>query len=203
MKKLFLGVYNPSILLTYLSVFCSLSGMALLQQETPRLPVVLVLLIFAACCDMFDGKVAKLCKRTQQEKAFGIQLDSLADTVSFVVFPALIILKLAGASLISLPAGFLYLFAGIMRLGWFNITTESNPGLFQGMPVVYNALVYPLLYLVLSYTQAAHMGVWFVVAEVVMALLMIGNFQMKKPGLKVLLAFAALAVLVTVLLLCL
>lgn len=202
MKKLFFGVYNPSIILTYVSVFCSLRGMALLQQEAPHIPTVLVLMIAAVCCDMFDGKVARLCKRSQQEKNFGIQLDSLADTVSFVVFPVLLILKLAGLSVVSFLGGCLYLFAGIMRLGWFNITTEANPGMFQGLPVPYVVLLYPLLYLILSFSHSEYMGAWFLLAETVMSLLMIGNFQMKKPGLKVLLAFTALAVLVTAVLLC-
>ena len=201
MKKLFFGIYNPSIILTYVSVFCSLCGMALLQQAAPHIPTVLVLLIAAVCCDMFDGRVARLCKRTQQEKDFGIQLDSLADTVSFVVFPALLILKLSGFSLLSFLAGGLYLFAGIMRLGWFNITADANPGMFQGLPVAYVVLVYPLLYLALVFSHSAHMGAWFLLAEAGLSLLMIGNFHMKKPGLKVLLAFTALAVLVTVVLL--
>jgi hypothetical protein len=40
---------------------------------------------------MFDGKVARTKKdRTEQEKSFGIQIDSLSDLVSFGVLPAVI-----------------------------------------------------------------------------------------------------------------
>ena len=50
----------------------------------------IILLMFAGLCDMFDGKVARTKKkRTIEERHFGIQLDSLADVVSFGVLPAI------------------------------------------------------------------------------------------------------------------
>ena len=174
-----------------------------MQYDLEILPSVLILLILAACFDLFDGPVARSFQRTEQEKAFGIQLDSLADTISFVVFPALILLKLAGVRPVTLLIAFFYVFAGIMRLGWFNITTSENPGVFQGLPVVYSALIYPILYLVLSYLKISNMGPWFAAASMLLSLLMIANFSMRKPSLKGVIGFAGLGILVIVLLLCL
>ena len=39
---------------------------------------------------MFDGVVARKCKRTEDEKRFGVELDSLVDVVNFVVLPIVI-----------------------------------------------------------------------------------------------------------------
>ncbi len=203
MKKLFFGVYHPSIILTYCGVFSSLTGMAcLMTYDVQIMPTVMILLILSACFDMFDGTVAKRCKRNEQEKEFGVQIDSLADTISFVAFPAMILLKLAGIHMVTLLIAFFYAFAGMMRLGWFNITTAENPGIFQGLPVVYVALIDPILYLILTYCNVSAFGVYFSVSSVVIALLFLANFKMKKPSLKVLLGFAGLAVIVITMLLC-
>lgn len=202
MRKLFFGVYHPSIILTYFGVFSSFTGLAFLMSKgLESMPFVMILFIFSACFDMFDGVVARRCKRTEKEKEFGVQLDSLADIISFVVFPAFIMLKLAGVHMTALLIAFFYAFAGIMRLGWFNITTDENPGMFQGLPVIYTALIYPILYLILSYLKVPELGIWFEMASVILSLLFIANFKMKKPSLKVLLGFAGLAVFIIILLL--
>ncbi len=201
MRKSFIGVYNPSIILTYLGVFSSCTGIALLMhQGLERMPYVMILFVLSACCDMFDGVVARKCKRTEQEKAFGVQLDSLADTVSFVAFPTFIMLKLAGLHLATMLIAFFYMFTGIMRLGWFNVTTQESPGVFHGLPVTYTALIYPVLYLILFYLNISNMGIWFSGASLILSLLFVVNFKMKKPSLKVLLGFATVAVLAIVLL---
>ena len=80
-KKLIFGVYNPSIILTYISVFCAIVGMAhLMKSETidsfNYMRVAIPLLIASGVCDMFDGAVARRCKRTDKEKEFGVQLES-------------------------------------------------------------------------------------------------------------------------------
>ena len=51
----------------------------------------LLCLMGAGFCDMFDGKIASTRPRTQQEKRFGIQIDSLSDLVCFGVLPAVIV----------------------------------------------------------------------------------------------------------------
>src|SRR5262249_42861295 len=49
-----------------------------------------LLLVFALFCDMLDGRVARL---TKTQSAFGLQIDSLADVVSFGVAPAILVYK--------------------------------------------------------------------------------------------------------------
>jgi CDP-diacylglycerol--serine O-phosphatidyltransferase len=82
--------------------------------------------LIGAILDGFDGIIARLTK-TQSD--FGIELDSLADAISFGAAPSLLLyfwaLKAAG------PAGkffsFVYLAAGILRLARYNIRTKMQP----------------------------------------------------------------------------
>ncbi|MDA3961755.1 MAG: CDP-alcohol phosphatidyltransferase family protein [Planctomycetota bacterium] len=63
------------------AIFCAASQHELLFQGA--------ILIFAAMiCDMLDGKVARMTGTTGQ---FGMELDSLADVVSFGVAPAILV----------------------------------------------------------------------------------------------------------------
>lgn len=195
MKKPLIGVYNPTIWLTYIGVFCAIIGIGLLLCAG-SMDTAMILLILSGVCDMFDGVVARRFKRTEQEKQFGIQLDSLADTVSFVVFPAVILLAVTQSHPLCMIIACFYVFAGIMRLGWFNVTTEENKGFYQGLPVTFSALIFPLCYLVL---RLLNLDVFHIVYPALFAcvgLLFILNFRMKKPGIKVLLLFAVLAVAV-------
>ena len=173
MKKLFIGVYNPSIILTYISVFCSIFGLGQLAlfNETNSIDIMslcMVLLAVAGVCDMFDGRVARMCKRTEKEKEFGIQLDSLADTVSFVVFPAIMFIFMCRFHLGSIIVACFYAFAGIMRLGWFNVTAEENKGYFFGLPVTFAALIFPAFHLV---AQFAHLSVRDYVYQILYAII--------------------------------
>lgn len=195
MKKMFIGVYNPTIWLTYIGVFCAVTGIGLLLCAG-SMDTVMILLILSGVCDMFDGTIARRFKRTAQEKLFGIQLDSLADTVSFVAFPAAILLFVAKFHPVSAIVACFYVFAGIMRLGWFNVTTEENRGFYQGLPVTFSALIFPLCYLVLRILRLECLHIVYPALSACVGLLFILNFRIKKPGGKVLLLFAGLAVAV-------
>ena len=187
MKKPFFGVYNPSIILTYISVFAALAGISILltadNGTLTCMKTVIILLIVSGICDMFDGSVARKCKRTDVEKEFGVQLDSLADTVAFVVYPATILLHLAGGNSITYVIACFYVFAGIMRLGWFNVTTEENKGLFQGLPVTTAAGLIPLVYTIANLAHSTnHIGSIMQTTCGIIALLFISNFKLKKPN---------------------
>ena len=96
---MFIVNLKKSVLLTYLgvifavtSIYFAFTKMAFYEVNYIRYS--LVFLVLAGICDMFDGKVARMCKRTPEEKEFGVQIDSLADTVSFVMLPVVIMFSL-------------------------------------------------------------------------------------------------------------
>lgn len=205
MKKKFIGTYNPSIILTYIGTFCSLLGVAALLSVESVMhfdtnTLTMILLIFAGVCDMFDGTIARMCKRTDVEKEFGIQLDSLSDTISFVLFPTTIMLHISGVTIISLLIACFYLFAGIMRLGWFNVTTEDNPGIFFGLPVTFAALIFPLMHAIYLVTNmSAHIYGYLIQSVMLLvAIAFILNFELKKPNtiMKVLMALIAVLTII-------
>lgn len=84
-----IGVYDYTVIATYLSLLLGLGGLYSAAQNEP-LDAMLCLML-AGLLDAFDGRIARTKKdRTEQEKRFGIQIDSLNDLVCFGVLPAAI-----------------------------------------------------------------------------------------------------------------
>ena len=77
-------------LITLSSIFCGFDAIRLSATATSDDDFVKasLLLVFALFFDMLDGRVARL---TKTQSAFGLQIDSLADVVSFGVAPALLV----------------------------------------------------------------------------------------------------------------
>lgn len=70
-----LGVYDYTVILTYISLWISIGGMML--SLNGHLDLAVLCLALSGLCDMFDGKIARTKKdRTEIEKRFGIQIDS-------------------------------------------------------------------------------------------------------------------------------
>ena len=114
-------------LLTAASLFCGMLaitrciGAKATDEEAYRAAL---LLFYAFIFDLFDGRVARM---TKTQSAFGIEFDSLADLVSFGVAPAVIAYKwsLGAAGFAGVLVAFLYLLAGALRLGRFNIISHK------------------------------------------------------------------------------
>ena len=98
-------------------------------------------LFLAVVADYIDGKIARKLK---QQNVFGKELDSLADTISFGVAPAIF-----GFSLIQTPLAIvaftIFLFSGILRLARYNIMHVKEG--FEGMPITLNGLIIPIIFL--------------------------------------------------------
>lgn len=158
--------------------------------------------------DMFDGKVARRKKdRTDDEKLFGIQLDSLCDVVAFGAFPAVICYCMGvKGSLGMLAIGF-YCICGVIRLAFFNVietnnffSDEEHEKVYHGLPITSIAVILPLVFL-LNFAVGPKA---FYLIQLVMLFgtgtLFIADFKMKKPSNKVLallVAIVAIAIIVT------
>jgi len=77
--------------------------------------------------DTIDGRVARL---TRTQSSFGLQLDSLADTISFGVAPALLVYSwsLAPLGLGAVVVCFAYVGCGVIRLARFNVLAMRSDG---------------------------------------------------------------------------
>jgi len=125
-------------LFTVSSVFCGFYAMAIAASDPSpaQLYRAAVAIFFAMFFDMFDGRVARLTK-TQSE--FGMQLDSLADALSFGAAPALLLFKwcLADLGASGLFVSFAYVACAVLRLARFNVIAAREKGsskYFVGLP---------------------------------------------------------------------
>ena len=196
MKKIFLGVYHPSVLLTYLGLSISLYGVF----YSKSLAFSLMLLILAGLCDTFDGMVANSFQRNDLEKAFGVQIDSLSDLISFGVFPVQIYLQyFAKFGVVSFLISVLYLLSVVTRLAYFNASGGEKKDYFTGLAVTYASFFIPLYGLFSIYFSIEKIFL----GELLYALLaffFVFNFKMKKPSLKIRIGLLLLAILFVILL---
>ena len=196
MKKIFLGVYHPSVLLTYLGLSLSLYG--IFFSKSPAFS--LILLILAGLCDTFDGMVANAFQRNDLEKAFGVQIDSLSDLISFGVFPVQIFLQyFAKFGVFSFLLSVLYLLSVVTRLAYFNVSDGEKKDYFTGLAVTYASFFIPLYELFSIYFSIEKIFP----GELLYALLaffFVFNFKMKKPSLKIRIGLLLLAILFVILL---
>lgn len=126
------GVYLLPSMFTVANLFC---GYACVVQATQADFGTAALCIgIAMVLDTLDGFVARL---TKSSTAFGVQLDSLADVVSFGLAPAILAFTwgLQPLHRLGWAAGFIYVTAATMRLARFNIqTAATDKRYFVGMP---------------------------------------------------------------------
>lgn len=115
-----IGFYNYTVILTYLSLFSSMAGM--MFTANGYFKTAIACLAISGLCDMFDGKVARRKKdRTEDEKNFGIQIDSLCDVICFGAFPVLLAYRMGMNGIPGILILLWYGMNGVVRLGFFNV----------------------------------------------------------------------------------
>jgi CDP-diacylglycerol--serine O-phosphatidyltransferase len=117
-------------LITLCGVFCGFNAIRLVSKDMPTADDVYraaLLLIFAMFFDLMDGRVARM---TRTQSAFGLQLDSLADIISFGVAPSLLVYKwvLYRAPLPGIFTAFMFVACAAVRLARFNVLSSSSSG---------------------------------------------------------------------------
>ena len=150
-----IGVYDYTVIATYLSLLLGLGGLYSAAQNEP-LDAMLCLML-AGLLDAFDGRIARTKKdRTEQEKRFGIQIDSLNDLVCFGVLPAAIGWSMDCDRLWFLATMSFFALCALIRLAYFDVTeeirtSEENCGrrlYYEGLPVTNVAFALPIFYLI-------------------------------------------------------
>jgi CDP-diacylglycerol--serine O-phosphatidyltransferase len=107
-------------------------------------------LVGALACDIVDGRIARMTNTTS---AFGMQLDSLSDLISFGAAPAIMMYMLALNTMgkIGISIAVLYVLCCALRLARFNVLAQSGEihKHFVGLPTPASAGL--ILSFVLSY----------------------------------------------------
>lgn len=184
-----IGKYNKSLIISYLGVACAIMGMYFLAHSGD-VKAAIICLVIAGVCDMLDGMVARMCKRDKDEELFGIQLDSLADTIDFVVFPIVLGLSFGYSEWYHVISYILLGMCGIQRLCHFNVLVinKKDKGpvkYYSGLPVTSTSITYPIgwvLATILFKTLSVDIfEVLFTALTYISAILFVINIKVPKP----------------------
>jgi CDP-diacylglycerol--serine O-phosphatidyltransferase len=173
------GVYLLPSMFTVANLFCGYGCVVYATKQD--FDTAAVLIGIAMILDTLDGFVARL---TKTSSAFGVQLDSLADVVSFGLAPAILAFTwgLWPLNRLGWAAGFIYLTATAMRLARFNIQTASviDKRYFVGMPSPAAAgVIASTIYLFPDGPQDRQTALAALVMVVVPALLMVSTIRFR------------------------
>jgi CDP-diacylglycerol--serine O-phosphatidyltransferase len=179
-----IGKWNKSVILTYVGLSLAVLGVMLILLKVD-LKYAIICLMASGVCDLFDGTVARRCKRTKEEEEFGIELDSLVDVFSFIALP-LVILASINTTWYYLPIAIIYAIFAIARLAYFNIkTADSNKAIssYIGLPVTYAALIFPIIYLLSYLIKNNIFIIIYNVITLIVSILFILKIKVPKPKL--------------------
>lgn len=187
---MFIGFYGASVILTYIGLAFSVVGMVF--AFLGFIPASIMCLILSGVCDMFDGSVARACKRTNEEKKFGVQIDSLVDTVSFGVFPVVLGICMGFTSKLNIVIYVIYVLCAVIRLAYFNVLSEEKSILsknkkekvtyYHGLPVTSIAIILPFTYNILIFLNESVFVKAYPLVMFVTAILFVLNIKIKKPA---------------------
>jgi len=138
------GTIHVSNLLTYTALVagCGAVYLAMIAHQRAAAGAFMAVAVIA---DIFDGRFARLFDRTGFESEFGVQLDSLTDAITSGFVPVIVLASdstpmTLAAALAWWSCAFLYAFAAITRLGYYNLTHADGPW-FVGVPAPFCTLV--------------------------------------------------------------
>ncbi len=126
------GIYILPNLFTLAALFGGFYAIVMAMNQ--RFEQAAIGVFCAMVLDSLDGRVARLTNTTS---AFGEQMDSLSDMVSFGAAPALIVYEwaLKGMGKLGWIAAFVYCSAAALRLARFNVNAGVvDKRFFQGLP---------------------------------------------------------------------
>ena len=166
-------------LVTLSGLCCGVLGIYFAIQG--HFPAAMIAMLWAVLLDWYDGPVARLIPgRSDDLKAFGSKLDSLADIVSLGICPAIILLSYGDFNPWFLPGALAVIIAGVIRLAYFDVFGVDADGRIAGLSLDITALVVAGLFLL---ERVVHHNAFAAVLYgviVVLAILHVAPFRMTK-----------------------
>ena len=184
-----IGVYDYTVIATYLSLLFGLAG--IYSASRGNLFAAILFLMLAGLLDAFDGRIARTQKnRTDTEKRFGIQIDSLNDLVCFGVLPAAIGTAMGCTAIWFLTTMAFFTLCALIRLAYFNVMEEERQEgtsevrkFYLGVPVTSASFIVPAYYLLSLYGGLTDYIV-YAIGLFVLGVAFIAPVRVTKPGLK-------------------
>jgi CDP-diacylglycerol--serine O-phosphatidyltransferase len=147
--------FNLANLFTFVNITAGLMATYFITQNNFFLAIILAWI--GGAFDIFDGKIAR---KYDLSNEFGVQLDSFADFLSFVLVPVFLIFQAVYASslhgmwiIIAAIVSIYYVISGLRRLIHFNLHTDAGEvdKYFTGVPTPLGAILLWLVYLSNAY----------------------------------------------------
>ena len=160
------------LLSAVLGIYFAISG---------NFPVAIIGLLWAVLFDWFDGFIARRMKdRTREQGAFGAQLDSMIDIVSFGVLPAILLLSYGNYDFWYIPGAFIVITSGAIRLSYFNVYGLIDNKTYLGLSVDSNGLILPFIFLFESFISHTSFSIILYALLLVLSALNVSSIRMKK-----------------------
>ncbi|SFV58758.1 CDP-diacylglycerol--serine O-phosphatidyltransferase [hydrothermal vent metagenome] len=163
--------FNIANMVTYLNI--TMGVMAIYFIVKGDFFIAIILAWVGGACDIADGKLARKYNLSTE---FGIQLDSFADFLSFVVMPAFLLfyavkqyIEVSDMQELVLGLVFIwYIINGLRRLVEFNLKVDVGEveKFFEGVPTPLGAILLWIIYLFTAYDIIN--SVYFIVLLVTM-----------------------------------
>ncbi len=146
--------FNLANLITFGNIACGVLALYFIQKGNFFTAIILAWI--AGALDIADGKVARKFGLSTE---FGIQVDSFADFLSFVIMPSFLLFYALekSSSYQELILGIIFIFyiiSGLRRLVDFNLKVDAGKveKYFEGVPTPLGAILLWVLYLLYSYS---------------------------------------------------
>ena len=169
-----------------LANLCSLAGLlsavlAIYFAIVGNFPAAMIGLVWSVFFDWSDGNIARRMKgRTDKQRSFGGQLDSLIDIVSFGVCPAVVLLSYGDFSPWFIPGAFIIVAAGVLRLSYFNVYGLVDKSTFQGLAIDNNGIFLVLLFAFNGFISAPVFTVLLYILILTLAALNVASIRTPK-----------------------
>ncbi|MEA1893367.1 MAG: CDP-alcohol phosphatidyltransferase family protein [Campylobacterota bacterium] len=147
--------FNLANLFTFVNIAAGLTATYLITQNNFFLAIIMAWI--GGAFDIFDGKIAR---KYNLSNDFGIQLDSFADFLSFVLVPVFLIFQAVYSSslssamlIVASVVSLYYVISGLRRLIYFNIHADAGEvdKYFTGVPTPLGAILLWFVYLSHAY----------------------------------------------------
>lgn len=165
---------------------CSLTGLlcavvGIYFAIRGNFPAAIIGLIWATLFDWGDGMIARRMKgRSDESRAFGGQLDSLIDIVSFGILPAVLLLSYGNLSPWFLPGAILVVATCAIRLSYFNVFGLNDDSSYMGMAVDNNGIIIAFVFLFDGIFSYSYFSVIVYIAVITIAALNVAPIKTPK-----------------------
>jgi CDP-diacylglycerol--serine O-phosphatidyltransferase len=162
--------FNLANMFTFVNITAGLLAVYFITQHNFFLAIILAWI--GGAFDIFDGKIARKYGLSNE---FGIQLDSFADFLSFVLVPVFLIFEAVYSSadlgsfmILAGVVSIYYVISGLRRLIYFNINSDAGEveNYFTGVPTPLGAILLWIAYLGFIYSLIPALAVMVIMIAI-------------------------------------